>query len=302
MPDEDGERLHARSGRLSPIERKQDLYPLYRAHDLDWCLLYWIPVSSFPIPSGQRQWLMTFLDRLTSTLVEKFGLRLETFLQYKVLYPKLMKAFVSSAVEFRPVPGLGRKPGAKLPAAITEQDIQDMLEGKKYDFNDWVADYSYWFVTKATKKQRELFLGYGGMTTLFLKADSNATPPILPITKGMRKHFTVFQSLDVDAAIAHTFALKDAFQQKSKQLFGDGLSGEPQFQGLRFILPLLGTQDFFSQPTVEREKWFELFDVYVNESSVDKGIIIATRLDLEQHLIDLVKQLTDEGTRYPERT
>jgi hypothetical protein len=301
MPLEDGEGRLRKSDRLTPIDRKQDLYPLRRAYELDWCFLYWIPVASFPVPLAQRQWLIAFLERITGVIAHQFDLRSEIFLQYKVLYPNLMKTFVSSAVEFGPLPGLGRKPGAKLPQPITEADIQDMMDGKKYDFSEWVADYSYWFVNKSTKKQRELFLGYGGMTTIFLKPDPKTTPPALPVTPGMRKHFTVFQTFDVDALIAHTFALKDGFQEKSKSLFGGDLTQEPQVQGLRFVLPLLGTQDFFGQPLEEKEKWFQLFDIYINESPADKGILLASKLDLEHHFIDIMKQMMEEDMKYPER-
>jgi hypothetical protein len=92
----------------------------------------------------------------------------------------------------------------------------------------------------------------------------------------------------------------DGFQEKSKSLLGVGLQDDPQFKGLRFVLPLLKASDFFSESEQEVEKWFQLFDVYVNESPPDKGILLASKLDLEDSLIDLLKTLKEEGLEYPE--
>ncbi|MFZ0731909.1 MAG: hypothetical protein WAM79_06265 [Candidatus Sulfotelmatobacter sp.] len=301
MAEQDGTGRDRQSQRLTPIDRDADLYPWRRAHGLTWCFLYWIPVASFPVPTSQRHWLMIFLDRISSLLATQFDLRSEVFLQYKVLYPNLMKIFVNSAVDFGPLPGLGRKPGSQIPPPITEQDIQDMMDGKKYDFNEWVADYSYWFVNKSAKKQRELFLGYGGMTTIFLKADPKTKPPVIPFSPAIRNYFPIFQKFDVDGLVGHTFALMDGFQEKSKKLFGDGLEEEGQLRGIRFILPLLSTQHFFSQHEEAREKWFQLFDVYINESPADQGILLASKIDLEQHLIALTKRMREENLEYQER-
>lgn len=301
MVEKDGISRDQHSQRLTPIDRDPDLYPWRRAHGLTWCFLYWIPVTSFPVPMSQRQWLLIFLDRVSSLLGTQYDLRPEIFLQYKSLYPDLMKSFVKSSVDFGPLPGLGRKPGATIPAAIREQDIQDMMDGKKYDFNEWVADYSYWFVNKSAKKQRELFLGYGGMTTIFLKPDPKTKAPAIPFSPAIRNYFSIFQKFDVDGLVGHTFALMDGFQEKSKKLFGDGLEDEAQLQGIRFILPLLSTQHFFNQGEETREKWFQLFDVYINESPADQGILLASKLDLEQQLIVLIKRMREENLEYPER-
>lgn len=295
------EELRRKSARLSPADRNKELHPWRRAYALNSCFLYWIPVHSFPIPLAQRRWLIIFLERVSGILATKSGLRSEIFLQYKVIYPNLAKAFVDNAVEFGPIAGLGLQPGARIPKPITENDISELMKGKKFDFNDWVADYTYWFTRKAPKKQRELFFGYGGMTNILLKPDEKIKPPTIPFSPAIRNFFPIFQTMDVQALVDHTFALSDSFQAKSKQLFGEGLKDEPQFRGLRFILPLLCAKDFFNEMPQQRERWFQLFEIYINESPKDDGILLGSTYDLDQQLIELITQMRDEGLEYPER-
>jgi hypothetical protein len=59
--------------------------------------------------------------------------------------------------------------------------------------------------------------------------------------------------------------------------------------------------DFLDQPEEEAGKWFELFDIYVNESPADRGILLASRFDWEDDLIALLQQMKDEGLEYPRR-
>jgi hypothetical protein len=208
---------------------------------------------------------------------------------------------VDKAIEFRPIPGICRRPGAAMPKPITEDDIAELIKGKKFEFNDWVADYTYWFVNKLAARQRELFFGHGGMVNMFLKPDKKTEPPIVPFSPAMRSAFPIFQKFDIDAQVAQTFALADEFQDKSKKLFGNGLENDPQFRGLRFILPLLNAQNFFNEVPGEREKWFQLFDVYINESPADNGILLASAKDLDEPIIDLVRQMREENLEYPLR-
>jgi hypothetical protein len=295
-----GKPLHA-AGRLTPARNPDDLLPWRRASQLDWCFLYWVPVRTFPIPAAQRQWLMAFFDRFGPIVAKELGLRPEVFFQLKLIYPSLLKPFLNNANEFQPLIGLSRRPNAPLPDAPKEEDIQAIVEGrKKYDFGEYVADYVYWFVDKAEKKQREVFFGEGGMTIIFLKPDPKTKPPVLPLSPALRAKNPLLQHFDIDRLAARAFALGDGFQKLSKDLFGAGLEQEPQSSGIRFILPLLSTQDFFTQPEEEKLKWFQLFDVYFSESPVDKGVLLASKPDLEEPIIELLRKMREEGLRYPE--
>ena len=288
-------------GRITPIDRNEELYPCRRAYALTKCFLYWIPVSGFPAPSQQRQWLLEFFERLGPLLKREAGLRSEVFFQYKTV-PEVEPAFRKTATEFSPFIGLSRKPGAELPRYPTEEDLALVAKGeRKFDLKEWAPDYCFWFLNKAGKRQRQEFLGYGGLSHIFLKPDPSTTPPQLPISRAARKKYEVLRLSQLEEMMVSACALKDGFLAKSKQLFGAGLEADPQFPGIPYILPQLATVDFFNQPDEECNKWFELFDVYVRESVEDDGILMASKLDFEESLVSLITQMRAEGMEYPER-
>lgn len=296
-----------RAQRLEPIE-EASLYPWYRAPDLERFFLYWIPVVSFPVPPDQVAWQMEFLDRLVGRLRSKSGLRAEVFLQFKAATEeKTAEALQKRFAEFHPLLGLSRRPGAPLPkfpsAAEMKQDRALYFSGEKMlDVKQIMGDYCYWFLNKADHKQREAFLGQGGLTMIFLKPDpKTAVPPLLHFSPYVRRTNPAFQMLDVDGFLAGVFSLSDGFLPKSKKLFGGGLEEEPEFAGIQFILPLLESADFFQQPAEEAGKWFELFDVYLNESPADMGLVLASKTDLDQDLLDISRNMRDEGLEYPDR-
>ncbi|HUG82761.1 MAG TPA: hypothetical protein VML01_13910 [Bryobacterales bacterium] len=293
------------ASRLSPVDRSRDLLPFRRADELKQCCLYWLPVRSFPAPDSQKNWQLEFFKRLVQRAKDKWALRVETFFQYKSVID-INDQFQRTAMEFQPLLGLSRRPNAgPLPLMPTNEQLHEdpeaVLRGeKKININDYLADYCYWFVTKAGEKQRESFLGRGGMTMMFLKADPNTVPPEIYFSPHDRETNKAFQMMDVDAVIQGGFSLADEFLPKSKELFGEDLKDEPQIEGIKFILPLLHTADFFSQPKEMHEKWFGLFDLYVNESPDDKGLLLASKTDLDEDLIEMLKEMREEDFVYPE--
>jgi hypothetical protein len=284
--------------RLTPIDRNKELAPLRRAYDLDRCLLYWIPVEGFPIPSQQRQWLMEFFDLLFAVLTKQMGLRLEVFLQYKSIMD-LQRAFQETAMEFAPILGLSRRPGTILAPSPTMEDLAPVLQGKKdFDLKEWTPDYCYWFHHKLEKRQRDVFLGSGGLTIISLKPDPKTAPPQLPFSETFRKKHRIFQMIDVDAFVASACSLMDEFHPKSKELFASDLKQDPRYVGIPFVIPILSAADFFERPAEECEGWFKLFDVYISESPIDKGLLLASKLDLEEQLIVLLREMKEKGHKY----
>ena len=295
-----------REGRLRPIDRGRDLLPWRKAGQATWCSLYWIPVNTFPAPAQQKQWLMAFFDRLTPLVEKKFGLQAEVFLQFKTIYPDLLESFTNNSFDLYPYIGLSRRPGSELPAPPTmEKDVIPLQQGKKkFDFGEYIGDYCYWFLIKDERKQRELFLGHGGMMFLFLKPDPKAQPAPVKIPGKVRsdpKYGDFLQQFNVDKVIGATGSLQHEFLAKSKKMFGAGLEGKAEWRGLLFIIPLLRTGDFFSRPEPERQSWFELFDFYVNESPEDKGVLLAAKGDFDEDLIGILNEMRDEKLVYPER-
>ena len=298
--------------RLTPADRSAELLPWRLAQELTRCSLYWLPVSGFPIQEGQRNWLLQFLDRWTELMKGQFGLRAEVFLQYKTIHPDLMTPFMDNMLELIPIMGLGRKPGAQLPAFPPPSEIQrqtkSMFEALKRgeaaplpDAKQYMPDYSYWFVDKARQRECELFFGHGGMTIAFLKPDPNTVPPSLTFSPGLQKKMPLLQKFDIEKARANAASLADGFQAKSKQLFGAGWEREPQMKGIPFILPMLDSADFFTAPEDWVKNCFQVFSVYFRESPADQGMLLAFEADMEEHLIELLKQMRQQELLYPER-
>jgi|SRR5579872_2012226 len=285
-------------GRLTPADRSPELAPWRRAQELGRCSLYWMPVSGFPVPLAQRVWLLQFLERLASTLSELIGLRREVFLQLKTV-PELMDTYLRNAQGFQPILGLSRRPGMAIPRVPDTATLNRMAEaGEEIKFSEIAPDYCYWFLRKSGAKQLEAFWGHGGISIIFTKPDPATTPPPLPFSDTFRKKWKGIEESGVDGLWEAAFALKDGFQAKSKELFGIGLEDEPQYPGLPFILPLLQTSDFFSQLEPESAKWFQLFNVYLRESPEDSGILLASKTDLDDTLIELLAKMRADGFTY----
>lgn len=281
-----------RKSRLSTAEEL--LLPLVRAYTVTDCALYWIPVRSFPPSASERRWLMQFFDRLFAVLTAQLGLRIEVFLRYKAVLDHA-RLFQSTAMEFAPILGIGRRPGDALPLPPNMDDLEPVLSGKReFDLREWVPDYCYWFHRKNERRQREAFLGTGGMTMLALAPDPATVPPQLPFSETFRNKHAIFKTIDVEKLLQETSSLRDAFHAKSKELFGADIQDDPRYPGFLFILPYLASSDFFDRPSDERSQWFEAFDLYINESPEDEGILLATKLEIEDELMKIVAELREE--------
>ncbi len=265
--------------------------PWRRAKELTRCYLYWLPVVRNPMPAADLAWLQCFYDHFIPALTSKYELRPELFVHAKALYPHLMDEFARTSMEFGPLIGLSRRPRTAIPAMLNEAEIADMIQGKKiFDFRRDLPDYSYWFTRKNERKQRQSFVGYGGLTMAFLPPDPGTKAPPLPFSPAMRRH-PIFQQVDVDALHAQTFALTDKFQQRSKELLGPDLANHPQYPGLRFILPLMKAEDFFCEAEATIREWLEVYPVLAQESPVDNGILLASKFDLDEDLIQVLEAM-----------
>jgi hypothetical protein len=159
--------------RLIPSDVQCHLGPWRRATEHSRCALYWLPVSTWPPPAVETQWTLACLLRLAERLRKKYKLRPEIFLQAKTVHSDLSDAFLKNSFQFSPVLGLSRRPNANLPRLLTTvEELEPWQSGrKKFDLNDFMGDYCYWFLDKQYEAQLRLFLGYGGLTSIFLGGD-----------------------------------------------------------------------------------------------------------------------------------
>jgi hypothetical protein len=156
-----------------------------------------------------------------------------------------------------------------------------------------MPDACYWFRAQSTARQCELFLGHAGMTIAYWKADPATKPPDFPIPPQMLKH-EVLRQFDVKGLLTGLCATRDSFLARSKQIAGAGLENSLVAEAVPFILPLLEHgRNLRACVPEELQSYFELFDVYLRESPVDRGMVLASKHDLEEILIDLMKEMRD---------
>jgi len=145
------------------------------------CFLYWAPVTSFPVPFGQREWFKRFFDLFLDSLENQLKLRTEVFLTYRAALD-FGDSFMKAAQDIPPLMGLSIRPGAGPTGLPSTEEIKRTIEdGKEFNMKDWIGDYCYWFVKKTPRKYLELFGGHGGLRMMLLKPDPEATPPSIKI-------------------------------------------------------------------------------------------------------------------------
>lgn len=289
----------AKRERLEPIPPRT-IYPFHRATRMEACALYWVPVTDFPVTGREREWLMMLIDELQQLAVSKYKLRQEAFLQVKLVTEgPLKEQLQKNQSQLVPIMGLSRRPGSVFPPIPSEEDLEPIMKGKKkFNFNDHIADYCFWLVNKKERWRRDLFFGHGGMSFLFLAPDPKAAPPQFPISAAM-KELPIFKEFNVEEMVETAFALSDDFGPRSKELLGKGLEENPQYPGLSFIVPLLGTRDFLQANPKEIEEWFQLFDFYMNESVADSGLVFASKYDLDEDIAAILLKMKEAGFPHP---
>lgn len=273
-----------------------------RAAQLTRCQLYWLPMSSEPLRTADRAWLLHFLDLFTAKCAQQFGTQAETFLQLRnILKHELTNHFAKHALQLCPMPGLCRRPNEKLPESPKAADVQALQEGRtKFDVGNYTAGMAYWFLADPSIARRH-YLGFGGLVSLFRVPDGPPPPPI-KIPKWVAKHpgfQKLFATFDPQQMQQRTQAMGDPFLAKTKERFGQGLEDRAEYDGLMFIIPLLASGDFFSLPAAEVDSWFDVFAVYIGESAQDQGMLIAAKVDLEPIIIEIVQQVEREWGPYP---
>lgn len=296
----------AQTPRRSRLEEHDELaafYPWQRAWQLGSCQLYWMPVQAFPVPFRQRQWIMRFQELLAAKLLEDHKITPELFLQMKTIFPHLRDTFIKTSREFHPIFGLGRYIDRPLPSVPDEKYAEDLQKGRvKYDHKALQADYAYWFLDKKPREQNEYFLGSGGLTTLFFPPADPESPPLpKPNMAAVRdpKMRALIESTDMDAMVKRVNSLQAPFLKQSKELFAADLVDDPQYPGLLFALPLLGTKEFFAASPEVLDTCFSLFTFYLRESPEDGGLLLATQKEFESDLTALLETMRREGMEYP---
>lgn len=313
------------------------LLPWRWAESMRSCSLFWIPVKLGSIPDGQKEWLLEFFSRLSAHLSESSGLQGEYFMQMQVVDEdeSLRKSFLNAVTKESPILGRCWLPRGKQPIPASDQEVE-LLANKKKAFHpyEYTQPQAWWFLSRNAEGLRERYLGYGGFTAFFLKPDQEeelvAAPPAMNVPmiipkflrndpglkmlladfnpqkpnqmpgflRNHRAMKPMFSTFEVDTVREKNRALMSPFRELSKSIFGAGLPRDLEYEGILFVLPRLASQDFFMHTDQQIRRWFEVFDVYVNESPEDEGIILACKDNMAPVVASIVSEMRGKGYRY----
>jgi hypothetical protein len=294
-------RFPPRPSRLSESSDSLPVDPFRRAEALTRCDLYWLP-SSFPARKKQRKWTLLFFSELVKRLAPNGELQIELFIESDGVFPDRLDEFTQTALDFNPVMGFSRRPGAPLASIPQDEHAQAVRRQEKpFEMKSFLKGTCYHFLIKHPEKQLDLFWGFGGMTMFLVKPDP-AAKQAMEIPAGVKKH-PAFQALsqqfDVQGAIQMASSIQSGFLKKSKEYFGKGWEDRVEYRGLLYVLPRWSSEDFFQLPEDDLKHLFEVCDLFVTESPSDEGILLASAKPLRSIIHELVSSLREAGEVFP---
>lgn len=261
--------------------------PFVRAEACTRCALYWFPLDLPDPRSAQRAWYNAFLTEFESRLEKEQKLLPGTFIQTKDLADRPREHLIRKATELVPVIGMSLVPGKPMPRQITVDDVKDKIGRGDTNFSEFIPGMCYWFLKGRDLALRAPLFGSGNVTELFLA-------PIAPLAAEVKIPAyarKLVPETDCDEAVQATMKMQHPFQKKSKELFGAPYIEEISYHGWSFILPTLGSAEFFSLPEQDIANLLTLSPVYLHESKADAGVIIASKEPLEPLLNGIVEKL-----------
>src|SRR6185437_9158395 len=254
------------------------LLPWRWAESMRSCSLFWIPVNLGSIPRSQREWLLTFYNRLSAHLSSASGLQAEHFMQMQVIdeEEELRKAFMNAMMKESPMLGRCWLPRGKQPVQASDEEVE-LLASRKKEFRpyDYTHAQAWWFLSRDADALRERYLGYGGFTAFFLKPHMDEklatipsianTPMIIPkflrndpglkvlledfnpqnpnhIPGFIRNHPAmkqVFSIFEPDKMGEKNNTMASPFRDLTKEIFGAGIPRDLEYEGILFVLPKL---------------------------------------------------------------
>ena len=261
--------------------------------------LYWIPVSAFPCRSGEKEWLCQFLIALDREMKEALQCRVEIFVHRDAIYPDLMEPMLLNLQKLNPVPGVMREYGEPLRKAPAPREIVQMVtDGKMEKLLSLGTDTGWWFASKNAGKQRELFLGNGGMVNVWLPPDPKTAPPPFHIPEKVLNN-PAFAGMDIAGTVQVTYSFADSFLPNSLKMFAPELKADPQYQGYPFAIALFKSKDIFNAGGEKREEWLQLAPCYLIESRADRGVLLWGTLKLDDVLQKVLEALRQQKLEYP---
>ena len=295
------ETREARRTRLEKAELIK-IEPFFRAQGLETMNLYWLGVSVWPPPLPDREWLLDFLHGFIAVAAAVDGTEPMQFLQMETVAGPIRDIFLKSSLDTMPVMGMCARPQAPPAKPPTDDEIKGAQESKTVQTGEqYGKDYSYWFMKGNDREQRDLFVGYGGLTVLLAKPDEKGRIKIPEVRQDLREHPAMremFAAVDLQKEVRVLEMMRSEFRKQSLTLFGEPFKDTPHYRGIPFVLPQWTSRDFLNASEEQLKALFTITDIYVRESPEDKGLLIASKKNLDEALFEQVKILKERRMFY----
>jgi hypothetical protein len=229
-----------------------DIFPVRKAGVVKHGNVYYIPVTSFPIPSRERRRLLQFLGELRASYAEIAERPLFDYLSilHSIMKQEVLRQVVANMFDWRPKQVMAFLPNLPPPHTPSEEEINALREDFSID------------------RIHELL----PMLTLISRKDA-----VKPAYDGL---FGVGGS----AYYASTLEQMN-FLRKSKEVFGHRIE-DPIYRALD-CLPYFSMNAFLEATEAQFKALYSLIDLYLGESIQDEGLIITSRLCLDETIAGL---------------
>jgi hypothetical protein len=235
------------------------LYPVRKARVASPGHVYFIPVSSFPVPSGECGRLNQFLDALCGQYAESVEGPSFCYLAVlnSVLKDEALRLLVSKMFDWRPMQALAMFPSQAPPHLLTARERRDLEE-----------DFS-------------------------LEKLHQAAPMMTRISRKGAVKGAYADLLGTGGSAFYLSALDEQrFFRMTREVFGYRIT-EPIYQALK-CLPFFYLDALLEATERQFQALQTVADLYIGESLEDGGVIITSSICLDRILARLAYLIDDE--------
>jgi hypothetical protein len=231
---------------------------------------YFVPVDSFPAGSEEVGGLNAFFGSLVAAFRNDVEIKLEVIIRQNCLYTGLLNTFVDRCASWMPRQGLGLFPDRPAPHMPSPEEIEEM-DPRKFDRgpSEGFLDFAPEFVFRVSEETAKMdclttMLGHGAISIVLTRLKPD------PL-------FGCWESA-----------------------FGKRVT-DRLFKAISPLVPLFASASFGKASQEELAAWFDSLEVYASESFVDRGIVIASRHNIEPLLAELIRFLPPLVRKLPEQ-
>lgn len=245
---------------------KFDIYPVRKAGVVRPGNVYYIPVTSFPIPSRERDRLMNFIGELCRQYAESAERPLFSYLSilHSVMKQEVLRQVVINMFDWRPKQMMAIVPNLPPPHTPSEEEINSGKDNFSLDnIHKMLPLMSLISRKDAVKPAYETLFGAGGCTFY---------------------------------ASAHD---EKRFLRMNKEVFGYRIE-DPIYRAID-CLPFFTMSPLLEATDRQFMALHSVIDLYIGESIADEGLVITSRVCLDKTIAGLAPLIVGKEARIPEQ-